>query len=104
MKWRVVLYCLAGGLPLTVAALGAGHFPWWWLSGILMAAAFVAVALFGPRTSLGQFGVIAPVLLIVTLLCPWSEVVVFFPQNSQRATQDLLGRMVIYGVLAVVLA
>ena len=104
MKWRVVLYCLVGGLSLTIAALGAGHFPWFWLSGILMAGAFVPVALFGPRTALGQFAVIAPVLLIVTLLCTWSEAVLFFPQYSRRATEDLLGGMVMYGSLAVVLA
>ena len=104
MNWRIVLYCLVGGLSLTMAALGAGNFPWFWLSGILMAGAFVPVALFGPRTALGQFGVIAPVLLIVTLLCTWSEVMVFFPQYSRRVTQDLFGGMVIYGILAVVLA
>ena len=103
MKWRVVLYCLLGGLPLTVAALGAGHFPLWWLSGILFAGSFVPVALFGPRTALGQFSVVAPVLLIVTLICTWSEAVLFFPQYGRRATQDLLGGMVMYGILAVVL-
>jgi len=104
MKWRVVLYCLLGGLPLTMAALGAGHFPWWWLSGILMAVAFVPVALFGPRTAIGQFALIAPVLLIVTVVCTLSEVVVFFPQYTQRALQDLRGGVIMYGILAVVLA
>ena len=104
MKWRVVLYCLLGGLPPTIAALGAGHFPWWWLSGILIAGAFVPVALFGPRTMLGRFVVIAPALLVVSALCTWSEVVVFFPQQSQRATQDLRGGIVMYGILAIVLA
>ena len=103
MKWRVVLYCLLGSLPLTIAALGAGHFAWWWLSGILMAGSFVPVALFGPRTALGQFAVIAPVLLIVTVLCTWSEVMVFFPQYAQRVVQDLRGGVIMYGILAVVL-
>ena len=104
MKWRVALYCLLGGLPLTIAALGAGHFPWWWLSGVLMAGAFVPVALFGPRTALGQFGVITPVLFIVTVLCTLSEVVVFFPQYAQRAVQDLRDGVIMHGILAVVLA
>src|SRR5215472_6896835 len=104
MKWRVVLYCLLGGLPLTISALGAGHFPWWWLSGILMAGSFVPVALFGPRTVGGQLGVIAPVLLIVTVLCLWSEVLVFFPQYTQRAVQDLRGAVIMHGILALVLA
>ncbi|HKE34907.1 MAG TPA: hypothetical protein VKB66_06880 [Candidatus Acidoferrum sp.] len=87
-----------------MAALGAGHFPWWWLSGILMAVAFVPVALFGPRTALGQFALIAPVLLIVTVVCTLSEVVVFFPQYTQRALQDFRGGVIMYGILAVVLA
>ena len=73
MKARVFLYCLLGGVPLLIAALGAGHFLWWWLSGVLFAASFVPVALFGPRTSLGQFAVIAPVLMIVTVLCDSAE-------------------------------
>jgi hypothetical protein len=45
---------------MTLATLGAGNFAWWWLSGAVMAAAFVPVALFGPRSALGQFGVIVP--------------------------------------------
>lgn len=104
MNWRVVLYCLLGGLPLSIAALGAGHFPWWWLSGILMAAALVPIALFGPRTALGQFAVIVPVLLIVTVLCTLSEVLVFFPQYTQRTVQELRGGVIMYGILAAVLA
>ena len=60
MKLRVVLYCLLGGLPMTVAGLGAGHVGWWWLSGVLLAIAFVPVARFGPRGVLGQLAVIAP--------------------------------------------
>jgi hypothetical protein len=104
MKPRVVLYCLLGGLPLTIAALGAGHFAWWWLSGILFAGSFVPVALFGPRTGLGQFAVIAPVLLIVTVLCLWSEALIFLPQNGQNAVRDLLNSIVMYLILAGVLA
>lgn len=106
MKWRVVLYCLLGGLPLTISALGAGHFAWWWLSGILIAASFVPVALFGPRKGLGQFGVIAPALLFVTVLCLWSEAVIFVPDPrfSQHAGSILLSSIVKYAVLAAVLA
>ena len=46
MKPRVALYWLLGGLPLSVGALGTGHFGWWWLSGILLAMSFVPVARF----------------------------------------------------------
>ena len=104
MKWRVALYCLLGGLPLTISALGTGHFPWWWLSGILIAASFVPIARFGPRTVLGQFVVLAPALLVVSVLCTMSEVVVFFPQYSERALRELLGGIVMYSILAGILA
>lgn len=106
MKWRVVLYCLFGGLPLTVAALGAGHFALWWISGILFAASFVPVALFGPRTVLGQFAVIAPALLIVTALCTWSEALIFAPDPrfKQHATNFLFGSILTFTILAAVLA
>ena len=104
MKLRVILYCLLGGLPLTIAALGAGHFPWWWLSGILMAGSFVPIALFGPRTALGQFAVMAPALMIVTVLCTWSEAVLFFPKFREQETRDIFSSIVMYLILGGVLA
>jgi hypothetical protein len=104
MKSRVVLYCLLGGLPITIAALGAGKFAWWWLSGIVLAAAFVPVALFGPRNAIGQFAVIAPVLAIVSVLCTWSEVAIFFPALREQATRDMKASLVTYCIIAGVLA
>jgi len=103
MKLRVLLYCLLGGLPLTIAALGAGHLAWWWVSGILFAASFVPVALFGPRRATGQFAVITPVLLIITTLCTWSEALLFVPGYGEHAGRDLFGSIVMYLVLAVAL-
>jgi hypothetical protein len=89
---------------LLIAAMGAGHFAWWWLSGILFAASFVPIALFGPRTLPGQFAVIATVLLFVTVLCLWSEALIFVPGYSQQAGSILRGGIIMYMVLAVVLA
>jgi hypothetical protein len=104
MRLRVLLYCVLGGLPLTIAALGAGHFAWWWLSGILIAASFVPVVLFGPRTALGEFAAIALALLVIGVLCIWSEGLIFVPNFSQHAVRDLFGSIVMYGILAVALA
>jgi hypothetical protein len=104
MKTRVVLYCLLAGLAMTIATLGAGHFAWWWLSGAVMAAAFVPVALFGPRSALGQFGAIVPVMAIVTVLCTWSEGVMFIPMARPHAVHDLIGALVLYLIMVVVLA
>jgi len=103
---RVALYCLLGGLSLTPAALGSGGFAWWWLAGIALSASFVPVALFGPRRAMSQFGVVAPVLLIVTVLCLWSEALIFVqaPEVQQHAVRDFVGASVIYLILATVLA
>lgn len=104
MKSRIALYCALGGLPMLIAAMGAGHFAWWWVSGIVLAAAFVPVALFGPRSALGQFGVIAPVLAIITVLCTWSEALIFAAGFREHAASNLIGAAVMYLIVAIVLA
>jgi hypothetical protein len=103
---RIVLYGLLGGLSLTSVALGNGGFAWCWLAGIVLSASFVPVALFGPRRALSQFGVVAPVLLIVTVFCLWSEALIFIqvPEIQQHAVRDLVGASVIYLIVAAVLA
>jgi hypothetical protein len=102
---RVALYCLIGGLVITFGALGTGGFGWWWLGGILFAAAFVPVARFGPRGWLAQFGVVVPVFLIVTLACTWSEALIFVPGFQQRITvRDFVAAAVMYVIFAAVLA
>jgi hypothetical protein len=103
MNLRIGLYCLLGGLSLALAALGAGHFAWWWLSGVVMAAALVPVARFGPRHALGQFGVIVPLLVIVGSVCTMSEVMIFFPSQKEAAGRDLAGGIVMYVIVAAVL-
>ena len=77
MILRIILYCLLGGVAFMSPAMGAGHPFWWWTSGVVVTAAFVPVALFGPKTALGQFGVIFPVLLLVSVLTMWSEALLF---------------------------
>jgi len=101
---RVALYCLIGGFALTIGALGTGGFGWWWLSGILCAAALVPVARRGPRGVLAQFAVILPVFLIVTLLCVWSEVLIFVPELRKDVGPELAAPVLMYAILAMVLA
>ena len=101
---RIVLYCLLGGLPLTLSALGTGHAAWWWLSGSVLAAAFAPIARFGPHGALRQFAVIAPVLLIVSHLCTWSEAVIFLPWAMPDPWDALTGGAVMYVIVAIVLA
>jgi hypothetical protein len=103
---KVVLYCALGGLPLLAISMGTGGWGWCWFAGIVLAAAFVPVAIFGPRGVLKQFGVIAPVLLIVTVLTLWSEALIFVnaPEVQDHAKANLIGACVIYGLAGVALA
>jgi hypothetical protein len=94
-----------GGMPLLLAALGGGHWAGWWLAGMVLALAFVPVALFGPRSGMGQFGAVAPALVIITALCTWSEAVIFLPAAlPQHQIPALIGACVMYLVAAGVLA
>jgi hypothetical protein len=93
---RIGLYCLLGGLFFTLPAMGMGHFGWYWLSGVMTAAAFVPVARFGPRNLWGQLGAIFAVLEVVGLGCTWSEGVVFFPETKAQLMLALPGATVIY--------
>jgi len=106
MKTRIVLYCILGGLSLLIGALGSGGFIGWWLSGAVLAAAFVPVAVFGPRTAFGQFGTIGLALLILSALCTWSEALIFLPSPEmlQHRYRFLIGSGVLYLIVAGVLA
>jgi hypothetical protein len=104
MAMRTVLYCLLGGLSLTIAAAGAGHFGWWWLSGVVLSAAFVPVARFGPRGWLAQFGTILLSLFVVWSLGTESEVALFFPSLRGTIGRDLVAMLVMNLIVALVLA
>ena len=104
MKLRVALYGLLGGLPFTIAALGTGHFIWWWLSGIVMAAAFVPVVFFGPKQAVAQYSVNFPVFLNITLLCTCSEDWIFSPGFRDHAVRDFPGVAILYVICAAVMA
>jgi len=102
MNLRIGLYCLLGGLAPAIAA-GASHFAWWWLSGIILAAAFVPVARFGPRNMLGQFGAIFLFLVIVAPVCTGVEAVIFLPGQKEVAGRNLAGGIVFFLIIAAVL-
>lgn len=69
-----------------------------------MAASFAPVALFGPRTIMGQIRVILPVFMLVTVLCLWSEALIFAPDYRQHAVRNLVAPMMVYAALAIALA
>ena len=101
---RIALFCLLGGLCFTISAMGAGHFGWWYLSGMLTAAALVPVVRFGPRGAAAQGIAMFVMLVLIGLVCTLSEGVVFFPEKKAQMMAGLAGGTVLYLIAAVVLA
>jgi len=103
---RIGLYCLLGGLSLTPIAMGVGGFAWCWLAALCSPLRLCRWLGSDRRRTLSQFGVIAPVLLIVTVLCLWSEALIFVqvPEIQQHAVPNLIGAAVIYLIFAMVLS
>jgi hypothetical protein len=104
MNLRIVAYSLLGGLSFSIAAMGAGHFGWWWLSGVLVAMAYMPLARFGPRSWVLQFGMIFVSLFVVAGVCTASEAAMFLPGQSVAAWRNLQGAFVMYLITAAWLA
>ncbi len=104
MSTRIVLFCLLGGLCFTISAMGAGHFGWWYLSGLLTVAALIPVVRYGPRGMAAQGGAMFLMLVLIGLICTLSEGVVFFPERKAQMQAGLVGGSVLYLIAAVVLA
>jgi hypothetical protein len=100
----VALYCVLGGLAFTVSAAGAGHFGWYWLSGTILAAASLPLALFGPRKILAQFATILLPLFVVGVLCTVAEAVVFMPGQKEAAGRNLAIGFALYLIASLLLA
>jgi hypothetical protein len=101
---KIGLFCLLGGLCFTISAMGAGHFGWWYLSGVLTAAVLVPVVRFGPRGTIAQGAAMFVMLVLIGLVCTLSEGVVFFPEKKAQMMAGLAGGMVLYLIAAVVFA
>jgi hypothetical protein len=103
MSVKIGLFCLLGGLCFTISAMGAGHFGWWYLSGVLTVAALLPVVRFGPRGMVAQGATMFVILLLIGLVCTLSEGVVFFPEKKAQMMAGLVGGSVLYLIAAVVL-
>jgi hypothetical protein len=104
MNLRIGLFCLVGGLCFTVSALGAGHFGWALLSGMVTAAALYPLVRSGPRQPLAQFGAIVLVLLVIGLFCTMSEGALFYPEMRAHLLSPILSGTAVYLLAAAVMA
>ena len=104
MNWRIGLFCLLGGLCFTVSAAGAGHFGWWLLSGVLIAAAVTPIVIYGPRGMGAQFIAISLSIIVVGLVCTISEGILFFPEKRAEMMRGLWGGIALYLIASAVMA
>jgi hypothetical protein len=100
MKARIAVFCVVSGLFFTIPAAGAGHLGWWWLGGLITAAALAPVVRFGPRSFVGQFGAVALVLVVVGLVCTLSEAWVFTPSMKPQIPYLATGGTAMYLITA----
>lgn len=96
MNWRIGLFCLLSGLCFTVSATATGHFGWWLLSGVLIAASVAPIVIYGPREMAAQFIAISLSTITVGLVCTISEGILFFPERRAEMTKGLWGGIVLY--------
>lgn len=100
MKARIAVFCVVSAFFFTIPAAGAGHLGWWWLGGLITAAALVPVVRFGPRSFAGQFGAVALVLVVVGLVCTLSEAWVFTPSMKPQIPYLATGGTAMYLITA----
>jgi hypothetical protein len=104
-KLRIALFCLIAGLPLALIAPVRSAMLQSWIAGILLAACFVPVAVYGPKSFFGKFAVIGTAVLFVTSFCTWTEAILFMPEAFKgHPWQALIGGSIVYLVLAVLMA
>lgn len=104
MMTRLTMYLLLGGVPLGLAALGGGHALPFYLAGVLITASLAPVALYGPRSFLGQLALIVPILVVVNSFCLWTESLIFMPAMRAAASQTLLAMIIMNLVQGTTLA
>ena len=100
MSLRVVICCLLAGLVMTMAGAGAGSPGWWYLSGIVVVAAFVPFLVKGPLEHWKRFFGIWSALTAVSVLCLWSEAYIFVPVFRQQSKTMLFGSLFMNTLLA----
>ena len=96
MNWRIVVFCILGGLCFTVSAAGTGHFGWWWLAGTLICASLMPVVMYGPVKPASQFSAISLAIIVIGLVCTMSEGMLFYPESRAQMGKALWGGTVVY--------
>lgn len=96
MNWRIVAFCILGGLPFSVAGFADGTAGWWWLAGILISASLVPAVQFVPSKFLARFGVIASSIVVVGIWCTMSEGAIFYPESRAKLLPAFVGGTVLY--------
>jgi len=104
MNWRILLFCLLGGLCFSVTGFGNGHFWWSLLAGILLTASLVPLVRFTVDTVAPRIASIALVVVVIGIVCTVSEGIVFYPETKPAMLKALIGGSIVYLAISCVLA
>lgn len=103
---RIFAYCVVCGLVVSVAGLNQGPAAaaWWWLDGIVLAAAFVPAVRWCGAHGWKLFGILWPAVTLVGAFLTWTEALIFVSSSRREQAVSLIGGMVLYTLLALALA
>ncbi len=100
MVFRTIAYCLLSALVMLLAAAGAGHPAWWYAAGVVFAASFLPFLFYGAIVGIRRLIAVWWALLTVTVICLWSEAVIFVHETREARIKNLVGALVLYALLA----
>jgi hypothetical protein len=104
MPIRIAIYTLLGGAFMILAGVNQKAPASWYVAGILIAAAFVPYLLHGPKANWKRLAAIWCALFSVSSLCTFSEALIFAPKAVPQPVPMLIGSIVMYSILAGLLA
>ncbi len=106
MTGRILAYCLVCGFVFSVAGVERGRagIAWWWLDGVVLAAAFVPVVRWSGAKGWKLFGIVWPTLVLTGAFLTWTEGLIFISASRQQQITNLLGAVVLYTLLGLVVA
>lgn len=106
MFLRMLLYCALCGLFLSWSGhSGGGHLMgWWWLQGMVLTAGVFPIVHFGSSNFLKRLAAVWLVLVLVSGFSTWLEGRIYLPLAEWNRPHALLASLVLYTIVAVVIA
>lgn len=95
---------MLAALVMLMAGAGAGHPGWWYVSGIVSAAVFLPYLLYSSMKGIRRFLAVWWAYTTVSVICLWSEAVIFVHATREERIKNLIGAFVLYSLLGITIA